>query len=141
MSRGRHSHSSVLCEQSLPYRVTGDTSPSAGPGTPGFQSEGRGEGGGSGRDQLTFLDLFCGCGGFTLGMLRAGFRCLAAIDSNAEAITTLRANLVKRPHPDFSPVEHALQRDLTQFPPTELAMLIGTRSVNVIVGGPPCQGF
>ena len=28
----------------------------------------------------TFLDLFCGCGGFTLGMLRSGMRCLAAID-------------------------------------------------------------
>ena len=40
----------------------------------------------------TFLDLFCGCGGFSLGMERAGFHCLAAIDFNAEAITTLRAN-------------------------------------------------
>jgi hypothetical protein len=26
----------------------------------------------------TFLDLFCGCGGFTLGMIRSGLRCLAA---------------------------------------------------------------
>jgi DNA (cytosine-5)-methyltransferase 1 len=35
---------------------------------------------------FTFLDLFCGCGGFSLGMERAGFRCLAAIDFNPEAV-------------------------------------------------------
>ncbi len=35
---------------------------------------------------LTYIDLFCGCGGFSLGMVRAGFKCLAAIDSNREAM-------------------------------------------------------
>jgi len=34
-----------------------------------------------------------------------------------------------------------LQRDLTSFPPCELAKLIGADEVDVIVGGPPCQGF
>ena len=57
---------------------------------------------------LTFLDLFCGCGGFSLGMERAGFECLAALDFNAEAIATFRGN--------FSKVPHALERDLTNFP-------------------------
>jgi DNA (cytosine-5)-methyltransferase 1 len=82
---------------------------------------------------LCFIDLFCGCGGFTLGMERAGLRCLAAIDFNGEAVATLRANL---PH-----IEHVLQRDLTAYPPEKLAELIGVRQVDVIVGGPPCQGF
>lgn len=89
----------------------------------------------------TFIDLFSGCGGFTLGMLRAGFDCLAAIDFNQQAVETLKANLVDKSHPDFSPVRHALQRDLTQFHPAELAALIGTNRLDVIVGGPPCQGF
>jgi DNA (cytosine-5)-methyltransferase 1 len=89
----------------------------------------------------TFIDLFCGCGGFTLGMLRAGFDCLAAIDFNAQAVGTLKANLADKSHPDFSPVRHALEKDLTQFPPTELEKLLGTRKLDVIVGGPPCQGF
>lgn len=82
---------------------------------------------------LTFIDLFCGCGGFSLGLERAGLRCLAAIDSNAVAIETFRAN--------FTPRILALQRDLTLFGPAELAALLGVSYVDVVVGGPPCQGF
>lgn len=89
----------------------------------------------------TFIDLFCGCGGFTLGMLRAGFRCKAAIDFNSHAVATLKTNLADAIHPDISTVEHALERDLTNFTPTELEAVIGTRHIDVIVGGPPCQGF
>lgn len=81
----------------------------------------------------TFIDLFCGCGGFSLGMERAGFHCLAAIDFNTEAVETFRAN--------FPGVPHVLERDLTKFPPSELAKLVGTDRVDVIAGGPPCQGF
>jgi site-specific DNA-cytosine methylase len=39
----------------------------------------------------TCLDLFCGCGGFTLGMQRAGFDVLAAVDFNGDAVVTLNA--------------------------------------------------
>ena len=89
----------------------------------------------------TFIDLFSGCGGFTLGMLRAGFDCLAAIDFNPQAVTTLRANLQEKSPTGLSPVGFALEADLTTFTPEMLAAKIGTRSVDVIVGGPPCQGF
>ena len=145
--------------------------------------------------QLTCLDLFSGCGGFALGLQRAGFRVLAAIDFNPEAIATLRANLVEQRHPGLIPVAHAIEADLTRFPPERLAALLrdtlaptgGKRilpdgisrceslsrssrresaqtsshnqmerthvrcyevheegtipRVDVIVGGPPCQGF
>ncbi len=66
-------------------------------------------------------------------MERAGFRCLAAIDFNTEAVKTFRAN--------FPNVPQVLERDLTMFPPDRLAELIGTDRVDVIAGGPPCQGF
>ncbi len=81
----------------------------------------------------TFIDLFCGCGGFSLGLERAGLQALAALDFNKEAIEVFRANLVKIPH--------VLQKDLTTFGPELLEKVIGTRQVDLIVGGPPCQGF
>ncbi len=89
---------------------------------------------------LTCIDLFCGCGGFSLGMDRAGFQTLAAIDFNPEAIATFKANL-----PD---VPQVLEKNLTQFRPADLDALLpdrprhgGKARVDVIVGGPPCQGF
>jgi DNA (cytosine-5)-methyltransferase 1 len=84
-------------------------------------------------NHLTCIDLFCGCGGFTLGMEKAGFRCLAAIDFNHEAVAVFGKN--------FAHVPQVLQKDLTKFPPSDLVKLLGTDRVDVIVGGPPCQGF
>ena len=47
---------------------------------------------------LSFLDLFCGCGGFSLGLTKAGLRCLAAVDFNPEAVDVFRANFPDVPH-------------------------------------------
>jgi DNA (cytosine-5)-methyltransferase 1 len=82
---------------------------------------------------MTFIDLFSGCGGFSLGMERAGFCCLTAVDFNPKAVAVFRKN--------FSHVPLVLEKDLTKFPPSELAKLLGTGRADVIVGGPPCQGF
>ena len=59
-------------------------------------------------------------------MERAGFQCLAAIDFNPEAVAVFKANF---PH-----VPQILERDLTVFPPHELARLIQAETVDVIVG-------
>lgn len=84
-------------------------------------------------NQPTFIDLFCGCGGFSLGMERAGFRCLGGIDFNHQAAVVFARN--------FPQVPQALEKDLTGFGPDELSKLLGTEEVDVVVGGPPCQGF
>ncbi len=81
---------------------------------------------------LTFIDLFSGCGGFSLGLEAAGLKCLAAIDADESAIETFRAN-----HPGVL----GLVRDLTKFTPKQLGKLLGSRRVDVVIGGPPCQGF
>jgi DNA (cytosine-5)-methyltransferase 1 len=85
------------------------------------------------RNRFSFIDLFSGCGGFSLGLKKAGFQELAAIDFNPEAIAVFRAN--------FPGVPHVLEKDLTQFSPKQLSKIIGTDHVDLIVGGPPCQGF
>lgn len=90
---------------------------------------------------LTFIDLFCGCGGFSLGLMRAGHQCVAAIDSDEVATQVFRENLSDFRHPKLRPASKALKRDITNFPPEELAKLIDLKRVDVIVGGPPCQGF
>lgn len=83
-------------------------------------------------NNFAFIDLFCGCGGFSLGMERARFRCLAAIDFNPEAVAVFKKNF---PH-----VPHSLQRDHPSFSPREPAHLTQTKTVDVIVGVTPCQG-
>jgi DNA (cytosine-5)-methyltransferase 1 len=83
--------------------------------------------------RANYLDLFCGCGGFSLGLKRAGLNCVAAIDVDPEAVATFKAN--------FPKVSHALERDLTTFAPEELRRIIGDKTIDIIVGGPPCQGF
>jgi DNA (cytosine-5)-methyltransferase 1 len=84
-------------------------------------------------EPLTSIDLFCGCGGFTLGLKQAGLTTLAAIDFAPDAIAVFKAN--------FPEVPVVLERDLTAFPPEDLAAMIGRERVDVVVGGPPCQGF
>ena len=84
------------------------------------------------KQPLTCIDLFAGCGGFSLGLHRAGFNILAAIDFEPKAVEVYQANFTGT---------RVLCRDLTQFAPQELAQQIGTNRVDVIAGGPPCQGF
>jgi DNA (cytosine-5)-methyltransferase 1 len=81
----------------------------------------------------TCIDLFAGAGGLSLGLHRTGWNVLAAIDADPKAVAVYRANI-----PD---TRHVLCEDLTIYPPASLAALIGTDRVDLIAGGPPCQGF
>ena len=73
--------------------------------------------------EFDFLDLFCGAGGLSSGFTDAGFSCALAIDHTEAAVETHRLNF-------GSPVKQADLTVFSDFP-----------RVNVVVGGPPCQGF
>lgn len=78
------------------------------------------------------IDLFCGCGGLSLGFEKAGYNVLLGIDVWEDALKTYRRNH-KNPN--------TLCGDLSSMPPEEVEEKINHRDVDVIVGGPPCQGF
>lgn len=80
------------------------------------------------------LDLFCGAGGITEGFAEAGFDCLYGNDIMKDAIATFSKN-----HPkaiaDNQPIEKVNPKEIRKklnLAPVEL---------DVLVGGPPCQGF
>ena len=75
------------------------------------------------QQQTRVVDLFCGAGGLSLGLRRAGMTVVAAYDHWAPAVATYRANLGDHIH------DVEILEDL-EVPDCE-----------IIAGGPPCQGF
>ena len=92
------------------------------------------------------LDLFAGCGGISLGFDKAGFEIVGAVELDDHAARTHALNFHNHVADEALYSEHAKARDITTLEPEELArelQLKGgvTESVDVIVGGPPCQAF
>lgn len=82
--------------------------------------------------KYTVLDLFCGCGGLSLGFEHAGYDVLLGIDVWEDALTTYGYN-----HKNGN----TLCADLASLDPQLIERTIGNKSIDVIIGGPPCQGF
>lgn len=92
----------------------------------------------------TFIDLFSGCGGLSLGMTNAGFRGIFAVEKAADAFLTFRSNLLDNEEdprfawPKWLPKKNIGIEDFLAKYSHRLAHL---RKVSLITGGPPCQGF
>ncbi|MDP3377346.1 MAG: DNA cytosine methyltransferase [Brevundimonas sp.] len=81
---------------------------------------------------LTAASLFTGAGGLTLGFQNAGFHVLGSVD---------KKNSVARNHAlNFPDIAH-LTADVGAMSSEDLVKLIGQPTVDVVFGGPPCQGF
>jgi len=93
----------------------------------------------------TFMDLFAGCGGLSLGLMMAGWRGLLAAEKDSLAFETLRFNLIEGPHgyvydwPDWFPKEPCNVGKFAGKFRDRIAALNG--KVTLIAGGPPCQSF
>lgn len=77
------------------------------------------------------LDLFCGAGGLSLGFKLAGFNIVGGIDFKEDAIKTHHKNFKN---------SISIFGDIREITNDEIIKLFGN-NVDVIVGGPPCQGF
>ena len=88
------------------------------------------------------IDLFAGCGGFSLGMKKAGFDVLVAVEIDKWAAETYRHNLgrVTTHNPKATIV---MEEDIKQITPRRLLKTAGVKKgeLDMLFGSPPCQGF
>ena len=81
-------------------------------------------------DKINAIDLFCGCGGMSKGLQSVGINVVAGIDVWDKAVQSYAVNNNHM----------SLCKDLTKFPPQELDKMLNMK-IDLIAGGPPCQGF
>ncbi len=84
------------------------------------------------KKQYTVLDLFCGCGGMSTGFENAGYNILLGIDIWKDALITFQNN-----HRN----SRILCADISNISGNDVENIIGNNTIDVIIGGPPCQGF
>ena len=94
--------------------------------------------------KLNFIDIFSGCGGIAQGFVDANYDFLIGVDNDKPSLETLKYNF-----PKVIPIncdlssEKSLNEIIKAIPDSQLNLFQPSKekSVDVIVGGPPCQGF
>ncbi|MBA7575234.1 Modification methylase HhaI [subsurface metagenome] len=80
----------------------------------------------------TVIDLFAGAGGFGLGFQLSGYHLCFSLEIDRWATDTLREN---------NPNGVVLEDDITKYQSNQKIRGICSEVPDVIIGGPPCQGF
>lgn len=81
---------------------------------------------------LTSIDLFSGCGGLTKGFQMAGITSIFASDIDENCEKTFNRNFKDVPF---------LRKDITKITKSEVDDILKGQSPDILIGGPPCQGF
>lgn len=86
------------------------------------------------RKKFLAIDLFCGCGGLSLGLRQAGFKIAAALDVDPLATATYAQNHKRT---------RLIKDDIKKVKPTRLMKELGMEpgDLDLLAGCPPCQGF
>lgn len=82
--------------------------------------------------EYTYIDLFAGAGGLSLGFNKAGFKNLLSIEFNKIFAETYKKNF---------PEHNLIVDDIKNVTKEQIYDIIKDKKVDVIIGGPPCQGF
>src|SRR3989344_3416288 len=85
--------------------------------------------------KLTFIDLFCGAGGLSLGFEANGFKLILANDNDRHSIETFKKN-----RPDLK-TDYVVLDDIRNISEYFGKLGVKKNSIDLIIGGPPCQGF
>lgn len=86
----------------------------------------------------TFIDLFCGSGGFTRGFIDSGFHCVATSDFDSFVEDAHRSNFPDVPHIHGDIRDRAIKQRIYSLADKAKEK---HGEIEFIVGGPPCQGF
>ena len=88
---------------------------------------------------LTAISLFAGAGGLDLGVEKAGYRVVYAVENDPVAVSTLNRNRKRF----FRSLPAAVPLDITKLDPRAVMHEIGVRpgDIDLMVGGPPCVAF
>lgn len=91
----------------------------------------------------TYIDLFAGCGGLSLGLHNANWKGLFAIEKNPDAFKTLEYNLIRnRNHFDWPKWLPQKNHEIDELIKDYKEHLLSLKNkVDLVAGGPPCQGF
>lgn len=103
---------------------------------------------------MKYVDLFAGCGGLSLGMERAGFELSLAVEKSDMAARTFFHNFIEDANDEPSWIRYCnldvaeqlkkkvVVKELSSvLEDTEALKIINESEIDVVVGGPPCQGF
>lgn len=81
---------------------------------------------------MNLLDLFCGCGGISSGFKLAGYKIKGGVDVDPDSVKTFKKNF---------PSSKAICVNLLDYGRRKILDDFGDEEIDVVVGGPPCQGF
>jgi DNA (cytosine-5)-methyltransferase 1 len=84
------------------------------------------------KSELNYIDLFSGAGGMSLGFDQAGFNNVFSIDIEPKFCETYKINF---------PKHNLIEKDISKLFNEEIKSLIENKTIDVVIGGPPCQGF
>ncbi|MGC9596419.1 DNA cytosine methyltransferase [Staphylococcus epidermidis] len=82
--------------------------------------------------KYNYIDLFSGAGGMSLGFDLEGFKNVFSVEYDLQTAQTYRYNF---------PNHVLINKDIQEISTNEIKKIINNNTVDVIIGGPPCQGF
>lgn len=82
--------------------------------------------------QFKVVDLFCGAGGLHMGFEKTGYDIRLCVDND---------NLVEKTHKRNFPNIPFINKDIRELSSDEVKKYLDGSDVDIVIGGPPCQGF